>query len=517
MHADDAPAGETVRRYHQATDHNEGAFDAPNEQYAGTLNPVLRPHPYKIYPSLSGIPLPTEFASSSVPALDAIAGSIPDQESGTIDLETLARLCFFTNGVTKRLRRGDRVIDFRAAPCTGALYHQEIYLVSGALPGLPAGVYQYGVHDHALYRLREGDFRAVIASAAGDADAARAPLFLVTTSVFWRNAWKYANRAYRHTYWDTGTMLPNTLAIAAANHIAARLILSFADQEVADLLDVDLDREGVIALVAFGQTGNPPPAAPPVARLDLAIEPYSSGENDYPLIRETHRSTLLSSGDAAAHWRSLEFEPGRPTPSTQLITLPNPEMLEPSDESIESLIRRRGSTRTFAQTSLTLEELSVILSRATTGFSSDVLGPDGIPFNDAYLIVNAIEGLAPGAYRYDEDRHALEPLRTMTEADARARSFRLGADQDLGGDAAFNLYFLADLDAIVATYGDRGYRLAHLGSALVSGRLYLAAYALNHGATGLTYYDGEIVDLFSPQQPSNIVTYLVAIGAPAKK
>lgn len=48
---------------------------------------------------------------------------------------------------------------FRAAACTGVLYHIELYLVSGEIPSLPAGVYHYGAHDHALRRLRGGDFR----------------------------------------------------------------------------------------------------------------------------------------------------------------------------------------------------------------------------------------------------------------------------------------------------------------------------------------------------------------------
>ena len=517
MHVSHEHAGETVRRFHHESDHNAGAFDAHSEQYAGTLDPALRPRLYKLYPDLPGLSLPSTFTPSSLPSIVAIADASGEGETSSIDLETVARLCFFTNGVTKQLRRGDLLLDFRAAPCTGALYHQELYVVCGDLPDLPAGVYQYGPHDHALYQLRAGDFRAAIASATGDADAARAPLFLVTTSVFWRNAWKYANRAYRHTYWDVGTMLPNTLAVAAGNNIPARLILSFADQKVADLIDVDLNRESVIAIVALGQTNDLPPKAPPVEPLNLETEPYSTAEVDYPLIRETHRATLLPCGAEAATWRSLTYTPERPAPSAPLIELPNPDSLALPDEPIESVIRRRGSTRRFAHAPLGLTELSVLLNRTTRGFPSDVLGSDGIPFNHLYLIVTDVVGLTPGAYLYHCDHHALEPLRTMTEDEARALSFHLAADQDLGGDATVNIYFLANLDSILSTYGDRGYRLAHLGGALVAGKLYLAAYALNIGASGLTFYDGEIVDVFSSQAAGRIVTYLIAIGTPARK
>ena len=57
---------------------------------------------------------------------------------------------------------------FRAASCTGALYQVELYVVCGDLPDLPAGIYHFSPKDFALYRLREGDYRAVVAQASGE-------------------------------------------------------------------------------------------------------------------------------------------------------------------------------------------------------------------------------------------------------------------------------------------------------------------------------------------------------------
>ena len=136
------------------------------DQYAGTLNPALRPRPDKRYPTLAPLPLPpvAELALSGVPALTAIAdaGAGGTTSERTLDVDALARLAYFTNGITKTIRRGDQAMAFRAAPTTGALYHLELYLVTGDLPGLPAGVYHYGAHDHALRQLRAGDVRQVV-------------------------------------------------------------------------------------------------------------------------------------------------------------------------------------------------------------------------------------------------------------------------------------------------------------------------------------------------------------------
>ncbi|HEV2072583.1 MAG TPA: SagB/ThcOx family dehydrogenase [Thermomicrobiales bacterium] len=514
------PAGSAVRRYHETTNH---LIDTTRlgEQYAGSMDEALRPRLYKLYPTLSPIPLPQDLQPSTTQALDAIADATGAGAPGEQipDLSTLARLLLLTDGVIRRVNRGGREVEFRAAPCTGALYHEEIYLVCGDLPGLPAGVYHYGVHDHALRRLRDGDYRAHLVEASGGEPAlVHAPAILVTTSVFWRNAWKYLNRAYRHTYWDTGTMLPNTLAAAATAGLPARLVLAFADELVATLLGVDLDQEGVISLVALGRTTNEPPPAPPIDALALPTEPYSVRELDLPLIRETHRATLLRTGEAAAQWRSIDSDTeSSPAPASSLIALPAPGPMSLPRDPFEDLIRRRRSTRRFSHEPVTQDQLSTLLDRTTRGVPSDSLGPEGIPFNTAYLIVNAVEGLTPGAYVYHREAHALELLHSLTEDETRERSSALALGQDAGGDAAVNIYFLSDLDLLLERYGDRGYRLAHLGGALVAGKLYVIAYALGLGSTGLTFFDDAVIDFFAPHAAGKSVMFLVAIGVPRRK
>ena len=75
---------------------------------------------------------------------------------------------------------------------------------------------------------------------------------LAVTSTFWRNAWRYRERAYRHTFWDAGTSLSHILAVAASAHVATELVFGYADPLVNALLDVDGVRESTVALVALG-------------------------------------------------------------------------------------------------------------------------------------------------------------------------------------------------------------------------------------------------------------------------
>ncbi len=135
-----------ARKYHEQTKHSYRSVRT-NQHYLDWDN---RPLPFKIYETLAPIPLPEDF-SVPMSALEAIAAQGDGAPGQSIpDLAALARLLYLSNGITRVIRHDGEPFYFRAASCTGALYHIELYLVCGNLPGLSAGVYHYGAHDHAL-------------------------------------------------------------------------------------------------------------------------------------------------------------------------------------------------------------------------------------------------------------------------------------------------------------------------------------------------------------------------------
>jgi nitroreductase len=86
----------------------------------------------------------------------------------------------------------------------------------------------------------------------------------------------------------------------------------------------------------------------------------------------------------------------------------------------------------------------------------------------------------------------------------------------LPADAAADIFFLADLQIILGRFGNRGYRAVQLEAGIVSGKLYLAAYAQGFSATGLTFYDDDVIRFFSPHARGKSVTMLLATGQNAK-
>jgi SagB-type dehydrogenase family enzyme len=249
-----------------------------------------------------------------------------------------------------------------------------------------------------------------------------------------------------------------------------------------------------------------------VPELHLATRPLSPAEVDYPAIRAAQAASSLLDGAEAGEWRGAAPARGEAAPAGTLTPLRSKPAEALSRDSLDRVIRRRGSTRAFDHgRSLSLEELSTALDRATRGLAADFLDPPGATLLDLYLIVHAVEGLAPGAYHYRRAEASLECLR---EGSFRGEAGHLALDQPLAADAAVNVYHLADLGAVLERLGNRGYRAAQLEGGIRGGRIYLAAYAQRFGATGLTFFDDEVTAFFSPHAAGKSVMFLVALGHP---
>ena len=503
--------------YHNGTKHSYESIRT-NRHYLDWEN---QPIPFKIYSELEPIALPKQLSSSGMAALEAISIlDISAKDQAIPSIQTLAEILFLSAGITKRRSYPGGEILFRAAACTGALYHIDLYLVCGDLPELQAGVYHFGPHDFALRRLRAGDYRGTLVQASGREPAiTNAPVIIVCASTYWRNAWKYQSRTYRHCFWDTGTILANLLAAAVAHHMPARIVLGFADWTVSRLLGLDTMREGALALVALGNAPGQVNEAPAVEPVSFETAPLSKTEVDYPAIRAMHEASSLEGEADVVDWRSQALETqsstGSPTPTSREHVIPlEPPGNENPQDSLEAVIQRRGSTRQFSRESISFRQLSTMLDRATRGVPTDFLPPEEAPLNDLYLIVHAVEDVAPGAYVFRRDSRALELLR---EGDFRRQAGHLGLGQEIPADCSVDVFFLADLHKVLQRWGNRGYRAVQLEASIAGGRLYLAAYAQGLGASGLTFFDDDVTEFFSPHAAGKSVMFLLALGKSAKR
>ena len=127
--------------------------------------------------------------------------------------------------------------------------------------------------------------------------------------------------------------------------------------------------------------------------------------------------------------------------------------------------------------------------------------------------MHSVEGLIPGAYFFRRGPSTLELLK---EGAFRAEAHHLGLEQDLPADACVDIFFLANLERTLERYGNRGYRAVQFEAGAIGGRMYLAAYARGLGATGLTFFDDDVTNFFSPHARGKSAVFLLAIGKPLR-
>jgi SagB-type dehydrogenase family enzyme len=510
--------GVSAATYHERTKH------VPDQQW-DRPDPENRPRDHKRYVDVPAQALGDRIQSTPVATLAALGGDPPapdDPASKTdVDLEALTQRCYYAAGVLQEVDRGDSRFHFRAASCTGALYHVDLYPVVGDDGPVPAGVYHFDPLTCSLDVLRKGDYRGVLAAASGDHErVADAPVTFVTTSTWWRNAWKYTERTFRHAFWDSGTVLANLLSVATALEIPASVVLGFADDQVANLLGVETAEEAPLELVPVG-AGSPigTESRPDVDPLDYETEPLSPNPNSFPLIHEAYQGGSLPDGGAARAWRddpvSAPLSAGRDERDSggERILLDPVGAGRGSKAPLPVAIRRRRSCREYSEAPLNFRKFSTILDRAVRHQPLDCLAGDApLLLNDCYLAVNAVEGLEPGRYQYHPTDGELELLQA---GDCRDDVTRLALDQDWGGDAAVAVYFMTDVDGVVERLGERGYRAAQLEASLIGGRLYLACYAHRDVAgLGLTFFDDMVTDFFSPRAAGQTPTFHYVFGTP---
>ncbi len=521
--------GVPAKEYHARTAHSPASVRSGGRG----LDFDNKPRPYKVYEDVDRESLPDPGRPEWPATLDALVSSAADASASTLDRSTLSRLCHHAAGVTKRLERGGREVAFRAAACTGALYHVDLYLVCGDLSDLDAGVYHYEPQTHSLDVLRRGDYRGVVREATGrETRSADAPVTVVAASTWWRNAWKYRERTYRHAFWDAGTVLANLLAGATAEGLPANVVTGFVDGRLADLLGTAPEREAPVAAVPLG-AGDAPPDAPEVEPLSLSTHPLSPDEKQFSLIVGAYEASTLSDPDAVGEWRAAGVDAAsaggvgsaRPGDGDRVSLRPVGSS-RASKTPLDLTVRRRGSCREYAREPLSPRKVATVFDRALSGFPMDVRAADGpaLQYNDLFLVVNDVADVPQGTYHYvggrgseskSEGAGAFE-LERLREGNFRRRAGQLALDQRLAADAGLCAFFLADLDAVTDRLGDRGYRAAQLEAGLAAGRLYLAAYAHSDlGATGLTFYDDAVTDFFEPRADGRAPTFLWTLGRPA--
>jgi hypothetical protein len=410
------------------------------------------PPPAKVYPDeLPLISLPRDLPDPGTSATEALATIASNVQP--LDAAQLGRVLFLGAGIVRTAERKGRRFLFRASGSAGARFPLEVYVSSRGVPGIPDGVHWYDAARHALVEVGP--------AAQGEVTT------LVVTGIPWRTGWKYAERGWRHMYWDGGTLLGQLMTAVASIRIPPRVRSLFPDASMCVLVGADGVHESPIALLSLG-VGEP------------AINPGGQAvPGDLPQVELPLCTAAQNAGEREAL--------GQPWP------LGEPLTDVPQSDSLNEVVRRRGSQRRMDRSrTLPRQALGWPMAAAMRGIE--------VPH---WVVVHGVDDTTPGIYRWPD---LSQPLRA---GDLRDELSRICLDQYLAGEAAYVVIgatSLAELD-------DRSYRDAQLAAGVAEGRLHLAAYAMGAGATGMTFLDSEVPGLLG--EPDDLVTLLfTCVGVP---
>src|SRR3989454_10237077 len=348
--------------YHEATKHSEVSIGASAHYLDWDSKPAL----FKEYKNLPSIALPRDFSRPEENSIKAIKNQANDIGAKQVDIGVLSELLFFSAGLTRKVRFGKEIYYMRAASATGALYPIELYVISGRIPGLGAGVYHFNPLHFSLIKLREGDYRTSLDD-AGSSDSLSAPFTLAFTSLAWRNAWKYEARSYRHWFWDSGVIAANLLATSNSAGLSTKVVLGFVDSEVDRLLGLEPKKEATVALaiVEAGLSEGVPRMHKPIPSLALEVNRLSKEEIDYSVIWETNDASQLKTKLETESWRR-SLGPSKRTVPLTTPAFPLRKSEEDLSTRLDEVILLRRSTRKFAREPISFDHLSTILQTSAT-------------------------------------------------------------------------------------------------------------------------------------------------------
>jgi len=499
-----------VHAYHDGTKHHFHRF----ARSLGYLDWASQPSPFRSFAGAAEIPLWPGPAASMTSIGDVLRHAL---------------------GLSAWKQFGASRWALRVNPSSGNLHPTEAYVIAGAALGQgdTPGVYHYAADRHALEQ------RCAFGAAAWPADAADSDAWLIAlTSIHWREAWKYGERAFRYCQHDMGHAIAAVRIAAAMAGCRAALLPEWSHADIATLTGIDRDEDYVEAereepgcLMVVRRSAFDVRRSEFSVRRSELLEAVRAG-------RWTGRASQLSEDHTT--WAFIDEiaaatrDPGRAIQPIQPIPSPDYPITRLPDRPL--VLQRRSA--------VSLDGMSAIDAATFFAMLSAVMPQPSPPWDALWwdarihlaIFVHRVDGVAPGVYVLARDPAAVDrlraacgrellwerasdtlPLYRLASGDSRSVARRLSCDQDIAADGFFSLGMLADFDASLYAFGPSFYRHLFWESGFVGQLLYLAAEAAGARATGIgCFYDDPVHDLLGITDHSFQSLYHFTVGIPVE-
>jgi SagB-type dehydrogenase family enzyme len=483
--------------YHHATKHSYQSVRT-NAHFLDWHN---QPDPFRTYEGVPLIALPAEPGFPEAGTFATMAALLEraktaHREEVQLDVAWLSRLLWHSMAISawKKVPRTGYRYSLRVDPSSGNLHPTETHLALLGFTGVDDGLYHYRADRHALELRSPGAWAEQLARALELPWATESRLIVGLTSIFWREAWKYRDRAYRYCCHDLGHAMMSLLLAARALGLPGGVVAHFSDLRLTQALGLAASDEAPMAFLVFPseRASGRLPAAPQQKPAGVPNE-LSAEEVPYDLLLGMHRSTILPDPAGALP----PISPMNAGTAHDQPPLPDPRR----DNPLGPTVRRRRSALDFEAGTAPMErdEVEQLLDFGTRDWLADWRGnfsgertpvERGADFVTLYLYLHRVRDCETGVYRWDKASRMLEQLH---RGNVERVAAYLSLEQPLAGNACFAVSMIADLAEAARVFGNRGYRYAHFEAGAIGQRLYVGAEALGWNATGIgAFYDDDV-------------------------
>lgn len=521
-----------ILAYHERTKHDLRRY----ARGPGQLDWATQPDPFRTYAGAPRVSLPLLADENATTYTELFVPQAVTPQP--VDLKGVATLLELSLGLSAWKQFQGQRWALRCNPSSGNLHPTEGYLILADLPGLKGGVYHYVSRDHALER-RSSFCDAAAREIAGQFSAGA---FLVgLSSIHWREAWKYGERAFRYCQHDVGHAIAAVRFAAAALGWTAVLLENASDASIAEILGLhrsedfsaldpqDREHPDVLLLVS-------PPPSPTVDLSRIASASRQSTWDGKPnALSPSHVRWAVIDDAAESTWKPA-------TPHVeQRPLLPLPPLTVTPSQAAATVIRQRRSC-------LALDGATPIPATTFYNILDHLLPRPGVPPWDALpwtphihlgIFVHRVHGLAPGLYLLERSSDVHDSLRSAMRADFRwtkpascpnhlrlfclsERDFRdvsriMSCHQEIAADGVFSLGMIADFGGSIRARSAWWYRRLFWEAGVLGQVLYLEAEAAGIRGTGIgCYFDDAFHELVGFKGDQFQDLYHFTMGGPVE-
>ena len=514
-----------ILRYHEETKHHY-------ERYAkgpGYMDWQNQPLPFRFYEKTPVIELPLleKYPQAEYPDLY----QRKNNRRQPLTIETIAGFLELSLGLSAWKAAGSSRWSLRINPSSGNLHPTEAHLILPHLAKIPGGIYHYNVLAHALEQRAEvpGDIWRQIASHFGCQG------FLIgLSSIFWRESWKYGERAFRYCNHDVGHALAaisisanlfgwKVIYLNGLSDDALDTILGFAAVRFEELEEEHPD---LLCFICPGEQRNIPRFLPSTIMAAFAELSFAGSPNklsrqriNWRIIYET---AALTRKPATADRR---YDCGNPA------WYPAARSQLPAAEIIR---QRRSATDFDRDGSITRSQFMTILDKTLPRSRCAPFDAGLIEASTHLMIfVHRVEDLPSGLYFFCRNPKDIDPIRQLTgsrfiwqavenkfplyllaEGNYRQQAMMVSCHQDIAGSSAFSLGMIARFKDAIA---DEPFRYRHLfwETGMIGQILYLEAEAHGVRGTGIgCFFDDDVHEILGIANHQYQSLYHFTVGRP---